>query len=243
MSDRTTAIILAGGTGERMGGDTPKQFMLLSGEPVISYSIRAFDSSPLVADLTIVCHPGHIEKMEGVVSGLGLSKRCRIVPGGKTRQGSSFKGIKECPKGTEYVLIHDAARPFVNEKIIENVLRAAKEIGAAMPVIDMEDTVIKAGTGEVKEMPDRRQLKRVQTPQGFRKDLILRAHEQAITKGKRSFTDDCSLVIYSGGKVALAEGSELNIKLTKGSDLILAGSILSSSHFRTTPKLRVLKRP
>jgi 2-C-methyl-D-erythritol 4-phosphate cytidylyltransferase len=227
---RTTAIILAGGTGERMGGDIPKQFMLISGEPVIGYSVRAFDRSPLVTDILIVCHSGHIDRMKAVLGDIKPSKECRIVPGGKTRQESSYNGVKACHEGTEYVLIHDAARPFVSAGIIENVLKAAEEKGAAMPVIDMDDTVIVEKNGEVSDIPDRKTLKRVQTPQGFRYDVIFKAHEEALEIGRTSAPDDCSLVLDAGGRVVLVAGKELNIKLTGKTDLIIAEGMLSDPH-------------
>lgn len=224
---KTTAIILAGGTGERMGGDIPKQFMLISGEPVISYSVRAFDRSPIVTDILIVCHNDHIERMERVLADINPSKECRIVPGGKTRQESSYNGVKACAKGTEYVLIHDAARPFVDEGVIQRVLEGAEITGAAMPVIDMEDTVIVEKGGMVDSIPDRNTLKRVQTPQGFRYDVISKAHEEALKRGKISAPDDCSLVLDTGGRLSLAAGKENNIKLTGKSDLMVSEGMLS----------------
>jgi 2-C-methyl-D-erythritol 4-phosphate cytidylyltransferase len=219
---RTTAIILAGGTGERMGGDIPKQFMLISGEPVIGYSVRAFDRSPLVTDILIVCHSGHIDRMKAVLGDIKPSKECRIVPGGKTRQESSYNGVKACHEGTEYVLIHDAARPFVSAGIIENVLKAAEEKGAAMPVIDMDDTVIVEKNGEVSDIPDRKTLKRVQTPQGFRYDVILKAHEEASLLAKTDYSDDCGLVFAIRWSVKPIAGDERNIKVTDKTDLHIA---------------------
>jgi 2-C-methyl-D-erythritol 4-phosphate cytidylyltransferase len=222
---RTTAIILAGGTGERMGGEIPKQFMLISGEPVISYSVRAFDQSPLVTDILIVCHNGHIERMKAVLAGIKPSKECLIVPGGKTRQESSYNGVKACPEGTEYVLVHDAARPFVSAGIIESVLKAAEQKGASMPVIDMDDTVIVEKNGEVSDIPDRKNLKRVQTPQGFRYDVILKAHEEALGCNVKNATDDCGLILAFGGKVKVIQGNENNIKITVKIDLTLSEGI------------------
>ena len=221
-NEKTTAIILAGGTGERMGRDVPKQFMLLSGKPVISYSILAFDGDPNVTDILIVCHKDHMGRLADIVDGIKPGKESRIVPGGKTRQESSYMGVKACHAGTKYVLIHDAARPFVDGCIINNVREGAKLVGSAAPAIDTEDTIVSHDGSFMTGVPDRKTLKRVQTPQAFAYDVILKAHEEASKKGVTSAPDDCSLVLGMGGKVSLADGSVTNIKITGKADLSLA---------------------
>ena len=220
MREKIIAIILAGGTGERMGGELPKQFMELSGKPVITYSVEAFDKSDVIDEIIIVCHEKHMERMTDIVDIVNPGKNCKIVAGGKTRQESSFIGVKNCPSGTEFVLIHDAVRPFVSERIIKDVLEAAGETGAAMSVVDMDDTVVVVEAGMVGEVPDRNTLKRVQTPQGFKHDIILKAHEQALKTGIKDSTDDCSLVVFQGKPVRLVKGATDNIKITTKQDML-----------------------
>ena len=197
----------------------PKQFLELAGKPVIVYSVETFDKSPSIDEIIIVCHGEHIGRMTDIVDGIKPRKGCSIIPGGRTRQESSCNGVKACPKDTEYVLIHDAARPFVDEGIIQRVLDGAKETGAAMPVIDIEDTVVVEEDGMVREMMDRKKLKRVQTPQGFKYDIILKAHEWCLKENIAGSTDDCGMISYIGGEVAIVDGAKTNRKITQNSDL------------------------
>ncbi|MDP8299567.1 MAG: 2-C-methyl-D-erythritol 4-phosphate cytidylyltransferase [Candidatus Tantalella remota] len=219
---KTVGIILAGGTGERMGGELPKQFLELAGKPVIAHSIEAFDKSVLIDVIIIVCHAEHIDRMADIVKGIKPKKECKIIPGGKTRQESSYNGVKACPEDTEYVLIHDAARPFVTDRIIKDVLEAATETGASMPVIDMDDTVVVAEAGMVTEVPDRNTLKRVQTPQGFKYEVILKAHDRALTDGIKDSSDDCGMVLNISAGVGIVSGDKNNGKITEHMDLHIA---------------------
>ena len=219
--------MLAGGTGDRMGIDTPKQFLVLRSKPIIMHSLLKFEENPLISDLIVVCHKDHISAMKSVVEGSGLKKLRNIVPGGRTRQGSSFAGIKACPPDTEFVMIHDASRPFVSDSIIEGVLKAAMEVGASGPVIDMKDTVVVEEGGEIKEIPPRRSLKRIQTPQAFQYKLITKAHEEALREGLEDYSDDCGMVSALGEPVKLVAGSEINIKITNLADLRIAEEISS----------------
>lgn len=218
---KTIGIILAGGTGERMGGDMPKQFVELAGKPVIAYSVETFDKSPSIDEIIIVCHGEHIGRMTDIVDGIKPRKGCSIIPGGRTRQESSYNGVKACPKDTEYVLIHDAARPLVDAGVIQRVLAGAKETGAAMPVIDIEDTVVVEEDGMVREMMDRKKLKRVQTPQGFKYDIILKAHDWCLKENIAGSTDDCGMILSISKHVEVVTGSLSNMKITSEVDLRL----------------------
>ncbi len=223
---KNTAIILAGGTGRRMRGDVPKQFSFLGGIPVIAYSLNVFDSCEEVSDIVVVCHPGYLEDMERLVFGKDIRKPVKVVPGGETRQSSSFSGLENCPPDTDYVLIHDSARPLVSRATITSVLEAAIEEGAAGPAIDTTDTIVEQAGAFISGMPDRTVLKRVQTPQAFRFNIITEAHEKARETGINDSSDDCGLVIAYGGKVKVVRGDSLNIKLTSSLDLELAECII-----------------
>ena len=227
MFKKTVAIILAGGTGARMKEKTPKQFLDLAGKPIIIHAIEKFDKNNMVSDLVVVCHASHIGELEKLIKESGISKAYRVVPGGKTRQESSFIGLKNCPDGTDVVLIHDAVRPFVDERMINDVVSAARGTGAAGPVIEVEDTVVVEEDGKIKEIPDRGSLKRIQTPQGFLYDVIKAAHERALAQGKKDYTDDCGMVLDTGKPVKTVKGLETNIKITAPMDMLVAEKYLS----------------
>jgi 2-C-methyl-D-erythritol 4-phosphate cytidylyltransferase len=226
MKEKAAAIVLAGGSGIRMNTALPKQFMELAGKPVIIHSLEKFDRSALISDIVIVCVADHIRDLNALINKYCLKKVYQVIAGGKTRQESSSKGLKNCPQNTEFVLIHDAARPFVEEKIIEDVLNAAKDTGAAGPVIDIDDTVVAEQNGRIKDIPARDTLKRIQTPQGFRYKTIIEAHKNAAEEGIRDASDDCSLVVAIGRPVTLVRGALSNIKITTPADMFLAERFL-----------------
>jgi ribitol-5-phosphate 2-dehydrogenase (NADP+) / D-ribitol-5-phosphate cytidylyltransferase len=226
---RTTALILAGGTGERMMSSVPKQFLLLGGKPVVSYSIETFESSENISDIVVVCHAKHIGTMEDIVSKMKVKKIRKIIAGGKTRQESSFLGVRNCPPETEYILIHDAVRPFVSAEDIDSLIEAVKETGAAGLVIDLIDTVVEIDAGLIRDIPSRDRLKRIQTPQCFRCDDIMEAHDAARDNHLENAVDDCTLVLASGGLVKVVNGSEKNLKITSPLDIKLAENIISQS--------------
>ena len=222
MEERVVAIILAAGTGIRMKMTTPKQFLRIAGKPVVIHTLLQFDRSNLISDIVVVCSKNHIKKMHILVNKNKIKKVYRIIPGGKTRQESSFNGLKNCPPHTKFVLIHDAVRPFVNDKIIADTLRAAKKIGASDTVINTEDTIIVKRGSFIETIPDRKRLKRGQTPQGFCYEAIIAAHKFAQKNRIVNSPDDCKLILSMGKPVSIVNGSIFNIKLTNQSDLYLA---------------------
>lgn len=222
MSIKITALILAGGTGSRMKGELPKQFVELAGQPVICHSLRQFQEEKNVTSLIVVCYPEFCGKLEKIIKDHTFDKIKEIVPGGATRQRSSYNGLQECDPDTEIVLIHDAARPLVTSDIINNVITSTFEYGAACPVADMEDTVVATENGNISSFSDRSRLKRAQTPQGFKYKTILEAHEKAARAGKYDYTDDCGLIMDNGYKVRIVEGDNRNLKITESTDLEIA---------------------
>ncbi|MBF0216310.1 MAG: 2-C-methyl-D-erythritol 4-phosphate cytidylyltransferase [Candidatus Omnitrophica bacterium] len=217
---RITAIILAGGTGSRMRTSTPKQFLELKGRPVIMYSVEIFAISPHISDIVIVCHKEYIKLAEQLVKVEKTPKIHKIIPGGKTRQESAYLGLKNCPKDTTHVLIHDAARPFVDNAMIKRTISAAVKYKAATTAVDVTDTVIEISTGKIIKFLDRDKLRRVQTPQGFEYKTILSAHEKARKEGFNSATDDCVLAMTYGTPVKIVNGSEKNKKITRKGDIL-----------------------
>ncbi len=228
MEEKTVAIILAGGEGIRMSADMPKQFMPLAGKPVIIHTLKRFEKNPLISDIVIVSHKDYTDALSDMIQKEGIGKIRGIFKGGSTRQESSYIGVKNCPENTGLVLIHDAVRPFADDRMIENTLVAAKEVGASGAAIETGDTIIIKKGDYLEEIPARDNLKRMQTPQGFRYQTILEAHRWALENSILDATDDCGLVLAMGKPVKIVEGSIYNMKLTDKTDFLTAEAFIKS---------------
>ncbi|MBQ1311262.1 MAG: 2-C-methyl-D-erythritol 4-phosphate cytidylyltransferase [Blautia sp.] len=217
----TTAIVLAAGRGKRMQSGTPKQFMLLRGKPLLYYSLRVFEDSPLVDHVILVTEEENIAFCRSeIVERYGFHKVERITAGGKERYDSVYQGLIAC-EGTDYVLIHDSARPFIDGLMLERGLSAAVKYKACVLAMPSKDTVKIAGEdGFVKETPDRSRVWIIQTPQIFSYDLVRNAYDQLRAVGMEGVTDDAMVVEKAAGrKVYLVEGDYKNIKITTPEDL------------------------
>lgn len=226
--EKSTAIVLAAGQGKRMGTKIQKQFLVVGGHPVLYYSLRCFQESSRISEIILVTEEGFVSycKKE-IVDRYGFTKVAAVVPGGKERYDSVYAGLLAC-EGTDYVFIHDGARPFLTEDILERGLAAVKETGACVVGMPSKDTVKLADEDRnVKETPDRNTVWTIQTPQIFRYDLIRSAHE-SVRKGDMSkITDDAMVVEQETGvRVRLCEGSYRNIKITTPEDLAVAEAFL-----------------
>ena len=199
MSERNTAIVLAAGQGKRMHSKVQKQFLEIQGYPVLYYSLRCFQESPLIRNIILVTG----------------------------EDDSVYAGLCEC-RDCEYVLIHDGARPFVTEEILKRGLQKVKETGACVIGMPSKDTVkLSDEEGYVKETPNRKCVWTIQTPQIFSYSLIREAHDSIRQKDMSKITDDAMVVEQeTGAKVALAEGSYQNIKITTPEDLDIAEAFL-----------------
>ena len=225
------AIILAGGSGSRMGAERNKVLLELAGKPVIIRAIEAFRG--LVDGLVLVSRAEDIPAMQAAVEAAGLA--VTIVPGSDTRQASVWNGLCALPEACTHVLIHDGARCLVDEGTIRRCIASVEAHGTGVAAIPAIDTVKQVdGNGIVTATPDRSQLRAVQTPQGFTVELIHRAHESARQEGFLG-TDDASLVERLGHPVRLTEGNRRNIKLTTPEDIIMAEAFLG----RSFPTLRI----
>lgn len=218
-----SAVIVAGGSGTRFGGD--KMLADLAGLPVIIHTLRAFDRSPYVNEIVLVTRCDLLKQMEELCAGHGIKKIARIVPGGKTRLESSLAGVSAVSSRCGVVAVHDGARPLVTGSVIQDALLQAHRKGAAVPAIPVRDTIKRARDSVVISTPDRAELFAVQTPQCFQADLIRMALAAALEKAP-NVTDDCMAVERLGGRIWLTEGSEENLKITTPLDLILAEVIL-----------------
>ena len=228
MSERNTAIVLAAGQGKRMHSKVQKQFLEIQGYPVLYYSLRCFQESPLIQDIILVTGEESISYCkEEIVQKYGFTKVSAVIPGGKERYDSVYAGLCEC-RDCEYVLIHDGARPFVTEEILKRGLQKVKETGACVIGMPSKDTVkLSDEEGYVKETPNRKCVWTIQTPQIFSYPLIREAHDSIRQKVMSKITDEAMVVEQeTGAKVALAEGSYQNIKITTPEDLDIAEAFL-----------------
>ena len=228
MSERNTAIVLAAGQGKRMHSKVQKQFLEIQGYPVLYYSLRCFQESPLIQDIILVTGEESISYCkEEIVQKYGFTKVSAVIPGGKERYDSVYAGLCEC-RDCEYVLIHDGARPCVTEEILKRGLQKVKETGACVIGMPSKDTVkLSDEEGYVKETPNRKCVWTIQTPQIFFFFFIREAHDSIRQKDMSKITDDAMVVEQeTGAKVALAEGSYQNIKITTPEDLDIAEAFL-----------------
>ncbi|MCY4309932.1 MAG: bifunctional 2-C-methyl-D-erythritol 4-phosphate cytidylyltransferase/2-C-methyl-D-erythritol 2,4-cyclodiphosphate synthase [Rhodospirillaceae bacterium] len=214
------AVIVAAGRGRRAGGDIPKQYASIGGEPVLRRTVRTFASHPRVDTISVVIHSDDQRDAEEATNGFG----CHLVRGGPTRQESSFNGLKAMEKAApDIVLIHDAARPFLSHAIIDAAIDGANRHGAAVAGIPIVDTIKATDAAfQVLETVPRERLWRAQTPQAFRYSLILGAHQAARTK---ALTDDAAVAEAAGLPVVMTEGSEENFKITTADDLQRANQL------------------
>lgn len=218
------AIIVAGGTGSRMGSDLPKQFMLLKDKPVLYYSIKAFLESYDDLEIILVLPAAFTDIGEEIIDAYFDKERIRIAIGGDTRFQSVKNGLK-LVEGESIIFVHDAVRCLVSVTLIQRCYELAMQTGAAIPVIPSKDSVRilnDDGNGVI----DRNKVMLVQTPQTFHSKILLPAFD---IDYKDKFTDEATVVEAYGLRVSLAEGEETNIKLTRPIDLLIAERVIEQS--------------
>ena len=220
-----SAIVLAGGRGKRMNYHKSKQFIEIKGKPVLVYTLEKFIYNKSIDEVILVLPEDEVDYCKKEVLQRYSLKVDRIVIGGKERQDSVFNALEVMEKAN-IVLIHDGARPFINEKIIEEGIKYANIYGAAAPGVTPKDTIkIKNEDNISVDTPDRNTLVAVQTPQCFKYDEIYQCHRK-IKEENAIVTDDTSVVERYGHKVYLYEGDYTNIKITTPEDLILAERLI-----------------
>ena len=225
----TAAIIAAAGIGRRMGGDCPKQYMELCGRPIICHTLDRFRNSKALDFMVIVVEPGREDYFrQDILKAFGYPEGWQVTGGGKVRQQSVANGLGLIPKGCDVVVVHDGVRPFITAQDIWRTVDLAAREGAAILAAKVKETVKRVGQdGRVLETVDRERLWSVQTPQAFRRDLLTRAMDAAISDGFMG-TDEASLVERIGGKVWVIEGDARNIKITTPEELAIAEAILKT---------------
>ena len=221
---KTYAIILASGTGNRFGGDLPKQFTKIAGKTILERSIDIFEGVNGVNGIDkiiLVVTPEYKSLAEEIVKKNDFKKIYKIIEGGELRKDSSYNGVFAIEDKESNVLIHDSARPFVSAEVVENCVKALETHEAAAVAIPSTDTIIEVKNGIIENIPPRKKLMRIQTPQCFRLSLIKKAHE--MSKNDTDFTDDCGLVVkHNLADIFIVEGNRENIKITYPEDTILA---------------------
>jgi len=222
MTGMVAAVVVAGGRGERAGGDVPKQYREIAGEPMLRPTLAAFLGHPDVGLVQPVIYPADDKLYRAAIA--GLEKLPPPIGGGATRQASVRAGLEAlAASAPAIVLIHDAARPFVSPGLISRAIAAGSASGAAVPSVPIADTVKRIDeTASVVETLDRNRLRMVQTPQAFAFDLILKAHRRAAAEGLESFTDDAALAEWAGHRVSVFEGESGNVKVTTNEDFARA---------------------
>ena len=207
---KTYALILSAGSSTRFGGTIKKQFYKINDKPILFYSLNAFNKSNLIDEIVLVTSKEDIELVKAFVNENNFNKVSQIVVGGDVRQKSVKHGL-DVINDNGYVLIHDAARPLVDEEIISSLLNALKTNDGAAPAIKVVDTIIKVENNELSSYEDREKLYRIQTPQAFRLNVIKEAHVKFLNENA---TDDTQLVKLLGKKVAIVPGKEQLRKIT-----------------------------
>jgi 2-C-methyl-D-erythritol 4-phosphate cytidylyltransferase len=240
-----TAILVAAGTGSRMGTQTvPKQFLCVCGVPILGHTLKKFSDSAPVDQIILVVRDEDRVLCENIIKENGIKKIAAIVKGGKERQDSVFHGLQHAHPHTDVVLIHDAVRMFVTEKIITRSIRDARQYGASVTAVPVKDTIKQVGTIPIERSEpkvqrilahdgdlfvvktlERNALWQVQTPQAFQYHLIYAFHQKALELGIHG-TDDAMLAEHFRHPVKIVPGSYRNIKITTPDDLLIAQAFL-----------------
>jgi len=229
---RHVALLIAGGAGNRMHQDIPKQFITVNERPVIVYTLEAFEGHPEIDAIAVVCIGGWEQILWAYARQFNITKLKYVVPGGKNGQESIRNGVMELEKHfdpEDLVLIHDAIRPMVSQEIISDNIRVAEEHGNAITVIPCAEAMLQTEDGEVSSGSyPRDRLKRTQTPQAFHIGQICDLHRRALAAGITNSVASCTLMIEMGEQVYFSAGSEKNVKLTTVEDLDIFRALLTA---------------
>lgn len=227
--DKITAIVLAAGQGKRMNSEIAKQYLMLNDKPILYYSLKTFEES-LVDDIILVVGSDDIDYVrKEIVEKYDFKKISQIIEGGKERYNSVYNALLSITE-TNYVLIHDGARPFVTNELIDRVVKNVINLKACVVGMPAKDTIkIADEDGFVYETPSRAKLWMIQTPQAFEYDMIKKAYDMIMEEDNIKVTDDAMVLEYTlGYPIKLLEGCYQNIKITTSEDLNMARMILES---------------
>lgn len=220
---RIGIIVVAGGSGTRMGASVPKQFLPLNGKPILARTLERLLNALPGAQMVLALPEAEIDRWHEIARGYGLENTHTVVCGGSTRF-ESVKNALGIIKDCDIIAIHDGVRPLVSAALIVRVIATATEHGTAIPVTVPEDSYREITHGDLSKPVDRTVLRAVQTPQAFSSELLRRAYE---TPYDPRFTDDASVVEHSGHRITLCEGDSTNIKITTPFHMSLASALLN----------------
>ena len=221
-----TAVIVAAGKSERMGGGADKAFLNLGSRPVVAWSLLAFEKNPDIDSIILVVRKDQLTAAKAVARMFGISKLFKIVPGGARRQDSVQAGLKEADSDTRIIVVHDGARPCVAQEVISDVIKSARRGAASVTGCRIRDTVKIVEKGiTVSSTVDRTKYWAVQTPQAFPCSMLRKAYA-AVEADRREVFDDAQAVELAGEAVKICESEKPNIKITTPEDLQVAAAIL-----------------
>lgn len=236
---KNIAIILAGGIGSRLGISTPKQFFKVAGKMVVEHTIDAFECNPHIDEIAIVSNPYYVSEFENLVIKNNWKKVKKILKGGVERYHSSLSAIKAYEDNDVNLIFHDAVRPLVSQRILNDVILALDKYAAIDVAMPATDTIIETNGDFIQHIPDRSKLKRGQTPQAFHIDVISEAYKKALQDPKLKVTDDCGVVVKYLPEIPIyiVAGEESNMKLTYKEDIYLLDKFfqLRKSEFNNPP--------
>jgi len=220
-----TAIVLAAGKGLRLESKTAKPLVKVNSKPLIAYSLELFNRHPDIRDIIVVANRKNRQDLIRIINEYRIGKSRGVVLGGQRRQDSVLNGLKATDAGADMVLIHDSARPLINKTLISSLIEEARDSGAAIAAVPVKATIkrVRGNSLYIRETLNRDNLWEAQTPQVFKKYLLLKAYKKA---GDNKVTDDASLVEKLGIKVKLVLGSPYNLKITTPEDLMIAEAIV-----------------
>ncbi|GAB6969118.1 bifunctional cytidylyltransferase/SDR family oxidoreductase [Komagataeibacter kakiaceti JCM 25156] len=232
-STKAVGVILAAGDGTRFGATIPKQFTKLAGRTVLEYTVDVFETSSIIDDIIIVTKPDYINLIRNISQIRGWKKLKQIIVGGKSRIESTQAALKAMSiyQPDTKLLIHDAVRPFVTQKILSECLLALDQFPAVDTVVPSADTIVEVSGDLISDIPDRSKLRRGQTPQGFRLGILQTAYKNVTSRQNyKTFTCDCSVVLSGipGISIGAVNGSDSNIKITTPIDLFLSEKLIQS---------------
>jgi 2-C-methyl-D-erythritol 4-phosphate cytidylyltransferase len=227
MSLTTVAVVLAGGTGTRVGLSTPKQLLKVAGKPIIEHTIAALNASPYVDEIIVMMAPGHLDAVRHLLRGGEYEKVTQVLEGGETRNETTRRALEALGQHERKVLLHDAVRPLVSQRIIKECVMALDDHAAVDTAIPSADTIVRVdeNTGSViEDVLKRASLRRGQTPQGFRLSVIRQAYEMAGRDPGFQATDDCTVVLryMPSVPIVVVRGDDRNMKVTEPIDVYLA---------------------
>ena len=229
---RTIAIILAGGSGNRLGSDAPKQFLKVAGKEIIEYTIDTFEKCNAIDEICIVSRADYVSHIEELVELNHFEKVKKIVPGGKERYHSSLAALDAYTDDDTNLLFHDAVRPLVSERIINDCVSALQNYNAVGVATPTTDTILEIGDDNcITNIPNRNQLRNAQTPQGFKRWVIRKAYDIALADEHFQTTDDCGVVkkYLPSEKIYIINGENTNIKITYKEDIELLEKLCTST--------------